>query len=745
MSPRRLLIYSLCYSLTFSVSARDVDLAARRAVTDLSALGPFVQAASNCYRELGSSRYRETFCRNNQGSLLNFETINLELADKKDATHALWLEHLDDPTKAPKYMRPILQLVNREYEECRKFEQEYEEGESDYEQGPEDDGEWGDQEPIEGEVELNSLLFNEDEEPGEAYGPPQHIIEHFFPRDFRGAFSMVPGFFNARIAELETYGPVLGDEQSRSRINALRDQALRLRQRMLKENPVLMNYMVGQMEYEGEEEGVFWSSVQESTGLDPREIPAEAKSFNRVLRHFQSTVRQLESEGYVFPENEGSRIGEQASLLTIERRSDGTYHGEYRSNDGEPQPVISDELLASRLGWSGEELSANFEMIVRYTSPLDVHNEDFSAVTELGDRYQTDIREWNVGRDQIIGLYNQKLDESAEEEPAYWSHYSGSGQESTEDPCQNNRETRLRDFTDQATVISLHADPEARQFMESNYNEALELMKGMIDEMNLSPGSKVGMKEILDGVNFDMPQVSLEHWSGMHEEAVKIVDMLQEQELEYYFGPSFDTAMEHLHAQEGYGIYAQLEMFDSANAFYERHGPDHSGHRIGFGCGYLLPSVRGEGADLFLGTLAHELGHALDPGYSTPNRDKYSEETLETINELRACLVEQNQGLFTRLGEDFADHIEAHFLAHSMRATSDDESWPLRRQRLLQFHYSAICEEENPGMASHSHNEYRSRHILSHPYTASEFGEFNLPTIPFCPQLLLPSSGGSSQ
>jgi hypothetical protein len=710
-------------------------MAARRALTDLQALEAFVRQAQACAGALDDQAYRERFCQNNQQRVFNFESLNLELAEMKAATHERWLEEAKKERPDPR-LAPFFTLINREYEACTA-ENQY----------TADDGVVDDElEPELAVADDPAMYDNDDEEGNEPALENLSVLDSFFPTNYVGEVSLDPSAFNVELAHYDTYRSVLTDAASRREIDQHIKQTLALRRKMFRENPLLLRHMLNQLPTQYESDEVVYRNVQSLTGLSPADIDPQSRLFFQLKRGYDSAYNGLLDEGYTRPNQEAASdwFPDDDSEIVIRRGENGQF---VVTREARPAPEskgpMTTDLLFKRLGWRAQDIERNAEIIVPFLDPLGPNHPHYEELVKITERYRGAFDQLRQQGEQLRGRYFAKVE--ADEQTAPVEEQAPEELYSDEDYCANERDERLRQFAENATLIEFFESAENREFMQSHFNRARDIMKDMLGSMNISPGSKIGMRKVLDDVSFVLPDVSLDQYAHIHTEALKIMDAIKDQGFDQSFGIDLNQALSALMTEPQNEIYKDLDEFDSANAFYLGHWGHNHGHEVGAGCGIALPSVQRGFPEFFMGVMAHELGHALDPGLSTANREQYSEASLKNMDELRECLIQNNRGLHHRVTEDFADHLEAHYFAHWMRTTKDDPEWPLRRQRYLLFAYSGLCEKESGILGGHSDNDYRTRHVMSHPHAAREFSEFNAPSVPFCPQLLAPSDRGGTR
>lgn len=735
----------LCFSPLSSAAQEvtDLELGVRRSLTDMATIESFLNHAVPCYQHGGRTRYRNEFCRHNKDHLFSFESLNSDLAALKEENFEKWKGYLEGQ-RPPAYARPILAAVNSAYETCKAHLQE--QGQED--EGNEEEVDWSSEE---GEWIEEGEGGPLDAKLGESEAPASTILNAFLPVGPSGDPSLDPQLFNQQMMAIEGAALMLEDPESRQQIDRYREEAMRIRLRLYERNPLILNYAALSVQaMEGTSEDVFWREFQELTGMDPRRVPEEVRTNVRDVLHFRAIRGELTREGYAqgHPQtDEGSPFGFLNEEKTFElfRNERGELEARESQPPAEPEVrPLTEELLLERLGWPSEKLAAVQQMATRYSSALDQANPDTARVRELMEAEQAPITALAQIRRQLSERLKTEMS-SGQPESEYMEEYP-------EGPvgdnyCENDRLVALRNISDQDYLINFYENPDNKKFMHDNFEMARTIMSETIDSFNLSADSKTRMKDHLNALVFSYPNLSTQTWGQMFEDAEKGAQALMARDSENSARDKTSSlweAMSYLRTEPQYVAYTQLEQYDGVNAFYLNQELSHAHgggqHHVTATCGIALPNVQQDYPEFFMGIMAHEMGHALDPGISSTTRRSYSSHSMETVDDLRRCLIQGNRGLFNRVTEDFADHLEAHFRAQWARRSQNNPRWPIRRQRFLHFAYSAMCDDAGGSMTPHSDNDYRSRHVISHPDIYREFGELAPPRVEFCPQLL-PSRG----
>lgn len=706
--------------MQLSFAQSDLELSAKRALTDLNALSSFVTQASICYDQIDLEGYRKHFCENQKDHLFNFETLTQELTQLKDANFEKWLKKSQGKKPEAPYASS-LELIDLFYQECRAYDSAPAEVfddapndlyvEEDFDQAP---------------VEYESL------EP-----PVKEIsaLESLFPPNADGDISFNANDYNNMIASIESYTEVLADPKKRSLVEQARVQGLKLRREILLSDPLLLNFALTQTPDYDESVETTFRLFQEQTGISPDQIPEESKKFYQLFREYRKASDELVKEGYRHPQDHQPTF---ESEFVIQKNESGEFS--LTRNDSskmlpDQRPAYSAQMLIEKIGWGRDDLIENINIATSTTNTLKTQTELEEAIGLVSQKYSSQIQKWKDDVEKIEQIYRETVSENQSFVDEIVT------EDGEEDFCEREKKNLLRNFSDQETVVSFFEDQKNRDFMRSSFNKSRDLMKETLKDLNLSSESKEGMVEILNDVQFHLPEYKKSEWSDLQSQTTRLMKLLKEEGVREDIYMAHDEAKKYLKEQKEYKPYFEMEKFDSTNAFYLPHSEDGHSHKVGATCGIALPSIQENYPEFYMGVIAHELGHAMDPGFSSPNRERYSQESLATMDDLRECLIKNNQGNHLRVSEDFADHLESHFMAHWMKSTQEDPKWPLLRQRYLHFSYSSICLEDEIKMSSHSDNDYRARHVLSHPVVAQEFSEMSLPPVPFCSELLPKNTG----
>jgi hypothetical protein len=721
-----------------------VDLALRTVLTDINRIESFVSQAADCYQSQELEEYQENFCRNHEPYLYSFQSISAQLQRDKDNNFLKWQGYLNGAV-APDYAKPILKVINDGYEACveeenrrlkeaESSEEYFDETQADiyFTDGPNDL--WDEE------------LYEEEQEP-----VASSVIDLFLPRNYNGNISLNPDFFNQRLSSIEAYGSMLNDPESRELIASTTRRASDLRARILLQNPLLLRYMFADMPHLNQSVDVFWAQIQSKTGIDPALIPSDVRSDYERVRHFRSVLNDLlNNQGFVLPSDGDHVVSQETTdfghLPQLTRNSAGEIDFEFNP---EVRPtivprVLNDEILLQALGASREDLIRSFYTNERYSMPLDENNLDMAEINSIFEQYATEIRELDRLETQIRDRYRAAVESNFEAE--------GLGDPpddyQEENFCESSRQLELRDVSDRDYVIDFYQNPTNREFIQNQFTMAQDIMAETINRLGLSRGSTLGVQRLLSDVTFDYPD-QLTHES--HSQYYQDLD----QGL-HWFGlvyPSFsrfegrDRTQEFLANEGRYNELNNIFDYDGVNGSYMPNSAYRDGnHFIRTGCGLAHPSIQENNPELLLGVIAHELGHALDPNLSITNREFYSPGSLQQVADLRSCLISNNNGRYSSVDEDFADHLESHFYATLTSQSQGQPDWSLRRLRFLHHAYSALCEDRRDSfLDTHSSDRYRYAHVISHPDLRSEYGEYALPSVPFCPQLVSPTRGGQER
>lgn len=706
--------------MQLSFAQTDLDLSAKRALTDLNALSSFVTQASVCYEQMDLEGYRKHFCENQKEHLFNFETLTQELTQLKDANFEKWLKQSQSKKPEAAYASS-LELIDLFYQECRAYDSApadiIDDAPNDFyvEEG-------FDQAPVEYES------FEEPEKKISA-------LESLFPPNEQGDISFNAKDYNNMIASIESYTEVLDDPKQRSLVEQARVQGLKLRRDILLSDPILMNFALTQTPDYDESVETTFRLFQEQTGISPDQIPEESKKFYQLFRQYRKANDELVQEGYRHPQDNQPTFEPE---FVIQKNESGEFS--VTRNDSskmlpDQRPAYGAQILIEKIGWGVDDLIENINIATSTTNTLKTQAELDQAIELASQKFSSQIQKWKDEVEKIEQSYQEKVTANQSFSDEIFT------QDDEEDFCEREKKNLLRNFSDEEMVVSFFEDQKNRDFMQTSFNKSRDLMKDTLKDLNLSPESKEGMAEILNDVQFLLPDYKKSEWSDLQSKTTELMKLLKEEGVREDIYMAYDEAKKYLQEQKEYKPYFEMENFDSTNAFYLPHSQDGHSHKVGATCGIALPSIQENYPEFYMGVIAHELGHAMDPGFSSPNRERYSPESLATMDDLRECLIKNNQGNHLRVSEDFADHMESHFMAHWMKSTQDDPKWPLLRQRYLHFAYSNICREEEIKMSSHSDNDYRARHVLSHPIVAQEFSEMGLPPVSFCSELLPKNTG----
>lgn len=732
-----------------------LDLALRSVLTDINRIESFVTQASGCYEQADLEKYRDTFCREHKPYLYSFDSITSELHRDKEKNFEKWKGFING-APAPAYAQPILKVINESFQACQVQEK----------QRLKDEEEWRktykeslETEENEESLEDNEYLYptqvssfwDEDLDEKEADEASPLMIDVFLPRDPNGHLSLNPEFFNQRLMSIETYGSLLSDPESKALIQKATKKASDIRAKLIANNPILLRYMFSQIPNLNPDSGVFWAQIQEKTGIDPSVVPAEVKADYEKIRHFRAVLNDLlDNKGYVLPgNNEDSQLNdlqEQFVKPELQRNAQGQLNIGFDRPDSRPEVkrVLTDEVFLSALGGTAEDYKNSFEINMRYSKPLSFSNPDMYEIMTIFERESAEIKELDQLERSIRDRYQHAIESSPDidEDMGVPEDYV------EEDFCESSRNAELREISDQDYLIGFYQNPENKKFMKDQFQSAQTTMNATIDRMNLSRGSKLGAKKLLSEVKFDYPE-ELTH--EVHYRYFQDIDqgiaLFQRMDPEMTRYEAKDRTQAYLSSEKQYHQFLNSSEYDGVNGTYLPNQAYQDGnHTVRIGCGLAHPTIQHKNPELFLGVMAHELGHALDPSLSITNREFYSMESRKHIEDLRACLIQNNQGQYSTVAEDFADHLESHFYATWNAQTKDDPEWPLRRLRFLHHAYSQICEEkEESFLNSHSNDQYRYAHVISHPELRNEYGEFALPSVPFCPQLISSDGGGRSR
>jgi hypothetical protein len=747
--------FILIIFLTTNLRAENssVDLALRFVLTDINRIESFVSQAAYCYENYSLDEYQEKFCRNHQPYMYSFTSVSSHLEQEKNQSFIRWQGYLGGSV-APDYARPILKIINDNYQSCVNERQAREEEiinwTNNYYQDDEDLESYG---LSDLDILSNASQWDEDLEEDESNQVNTSLIGIFLPQNYNGRLSLNPQYFNQRLLSLESYGNVLSDSESREMIRQAVVQASDLRAKILSQNPILLRYMIGQTPRLNSSPEIFWAGIQEATGLNPAQIPSDIRDDYIRIQRFRNVLNNLiEDRGYIFPENEESErhqgLEAQYPELKLTRNSLGQIDINLNSTD-EAQPqarlIIDDALLLRELGGSYDDLVRTFYLNRRFSTPLTFDNPDMDELMEIFNRYEDEIREFDSNERNIRDRYILALDQQADNNEGS----SEVGNEPYDDDfCTLSRDNQLREVSDRDYVIGFYNNQTNRSFIENQFNRARDIMGATIDRLNLSRGSRLGMRRLLSDVTLDYPSdLAHQNHSQFYQDLDRGIELLQLVYPDLSRFEAMERAKEFLYSENQYQQLVNFSNYDGVEGTYVLNNSYQDGkHHIRLGCGLAHPTLQANNPELYLSVLAHELGHALDPNLSITNREFYSTESLEAINELRSCLIQNNGGQYSVLSEDFADHLEGHFYTTMTNQMSNDPDWALARLRFLHHAYSAICEDRKKSFFErHNRDRYRYAHVISHPELRGEYGEFALPSIPFCPQLVAPATEGHSR
>jgi len=749
--PTSILILFIATNLRAQNSS--VDLALRFVLTDINRIETFVSHAAYCYQNYSLDEYQENFCRHHRPYMYSFQTVSNNLQKDKEQNFLKWQGYLSGAA-APEYARPILKVINDNYQSCINEQQARQEEVNDWtnnynqdEDEPENDGP-----SVLDILRVGSYLDNDlDEEEAEQADTP--LVDIFLPQDFKGHPSLNPQYFNQRLLSLESYGNVLSDPESREMIRRTVQQASDLRAKILLENPILLRYVIAQAPQLNPSAEVFWARIQENTGINPAQIPVDIRDDYLRIQRFRSVLNDLiEVRGYVLPSDQDSDryqgLNDQYPQLNLTRNSAGQIDINLKATD-EAQPqvrlVIDDDLLLRELGGSFDDLVRTFHLNQRFSNPLTFENPDMDEIMSIFQRYEREIREFDRNERNIRDRYGVALEQIPESREESGDIDHGNYEQ---DICALARDNELKEVSDRDHVINFYNHPTNRSFIQNQFNQARDIMGATIDRLNLSRGSKLGVMRLLTDVTLDYPnELTHQNHSQFYQDLDRGIELLQLVYPDLSRNEAKDRAQEFIQSEGRYQQLLNFDDYDGVNGEYVPNNDYQDGrHIVRVGCGLAHPTIQANNPELYLGVMAHELGHALDPNLSITNREFYSAESLDTVNELRSCLIQNNNGQFSAVAEDFADHLEGHFYATMASQLSNDPESAMARLRFLHHAYSAICEQRKTSFFErHSRDQYRYAHVISHPELRGEYGEFALPSVPFCPQLVAPAAGGQSR
>lgn len=725
--------FLICFELVSGQWAH-ANSTARQAVDlaelNLAGFQAFLSSATSCYQRLGPLRYREIFCEQNQSELQGYQALTVSLEAEKEVFQQKWKDFYDGKVSPPRQLRPLIESVKKEVEKCEKDEAFYaSEGEGgEYEEGSEEGTEeYSDYETEEPAPEVEAEV-NADGPPLIRPRPrPRPAAEVFLGTQMETGISLNPEIFNGDLSQIAASLTVLNKPEDQARLRRYLERASELRRRVFLANPQLLTVMITEMSGHYGSDELFWYEVERSTGISPRDIPADVRENYNLLQTYR--------RAFTDPDQPAANDN---SLLQLQETTPGNYTVEY--TEYHEAPGLDFEAVKRRTGWTAEEYSRNFRRLYMDEDIVRGHEITQSLIIEAFKPVENEVRALAKEKEEIYNIVSEIFSQYPEDQEF---DYGDDGEYVDESYCEFVKSQRLMKLSNEHFMVDFYSNEQNKKFMRDQFTEAQGLMKETLDGLDMSAGSKEALKAHLDQVQFDLPEMSEGNWLSMHKEVEKVIDVGLEFDSTLSYDELRSLAQGHLRRDPRYRDLNRLDDYDGVNAYYmpDVEGP-HNAHHVSATCGLAQHKVQKDSPEVFFLIMAHELGHALDPSFSDNTLSKFSPPSRAQMDDLRQCLIRQNSGTYPKINEDFADHFQSHLMAKWMKKKEKDADWPLMRLRLLKFHYSNLCEDDGSFTDSHSNNHYRFNHLFSHPEIAPDFTEMAPPPLNFCPQLL-PKAGVS--
>lgn len=711
-----LLTLTLISSLISSTFADDLTLAIKTQKLGLKHLKQVVERSVTCQEKLTENQYSESFCQEMKGEHKGFDFYARESEKEVDVYYDQLLKSLNSKRPSPE-ISAFKKMIDDAYQSCLS-EGTYQENVS---------------EPPLKEVISNSAVSEE---------LKKNIL---FPyNDKSDSFSMDPAVLNSKLMSIISeikYGGYGDQKNTLERINQLAKKAMQLRRDIYLKNPELILHIANQREYFTNEES-FWGTIYDQTGLTRNDFSAKQKQAFKsrlaigkiydLLPEYRLTETPVETQISLSPED--IYVRQNGEKLDISRASP------YEDENWE-KPLLSVDILVQKTDLSPQEAT---EALLKFNvhdfkshgadeiTPLissiltGPKREEAIALRALFDEIITDIKELE---DENMGGNDKNTDS-----------------EDSEVFCKEQQDGMIRDYASISYVGNFYNDPTNLAFIQDTYDRAIGLMKRTIQASNISSQSKKSLPLHLDQAVLDLPEIN-----------TKLIPIYMKETSDLYFKakklyPEFTSAeiIKSLQKKIGYtDKYAEISRakdFLGVNAAYSPDDEDgYDSHKISCTCGMSGKAIRQNNPDFLLGVFGHEIGHALDPSFSARTRNNYSKHSLEMLASLRSCLIKNNNNLWTKAGEDYADHWESLFREQMIREDSNKEDWPLRRLKMILEQYSNICENTENVIEPHSINSYRFAHVYSNPALQKEYSEYQIPSVPFCEDIKLDTQRPASE
>lgn len=672
-----------------------------------------VSQSVDCYQELGDQGYRKSFCQKMKNEHRGFDYYIQENEKEVQLFVDKLKQELEGKNLTPK-LRAMKRLIDDELRACQ------EEMSSENDLSAPTIEESNSSPPFRSELEKN-LLFPYDKE--------------------SDAFAMDPQVMNNKFMELINNTSYDGEE-FHQRANSLAQKAMQLRRKIYLDNPELIIHLGDGRSYVAPNQESFWSSIYVQTGLTKNDFSAnQKKAFEsrvaiaqtqELLNDYRLSTNkeQKETAPMRSPRVEDLQISEdlESKLDLVLPQSDG-------EQDEATKPLLTVDLLMKE---TGLERDLATETLLKFNIH-DGTNYQKLHVTPIVIAALT-----GTHREEVIalGALHEELLSDIEQAQTAENDSAVNTDDAPEfDYCADQKERRIRDFATLEHLSNFYNDKANVDFMKSSFNKAQGLMQRTIQNSNMSSDSKQKLIKHIEETTLEIPQVSPRDLETYAIDSARLYFEAKNKMKEAVASELINGLQEQMNYTYKYNQVYKARQLTGVNAFYTYDDLDgDESHKITCTCGMAGQSVQNSNPDFLLGVMGHELGHALDPASSARTREHYSTHSREMVDDLRTCLIKTNSNLWTKSGEDYADHWESLFRQQLIAEEKDQADWPLRRLKMMLEQYSIICEGEQNVIVSHSVDSFRFTHIYSNPELRREYSEFNLPQLPYCDQIQVDSS-----
>lgn len=679
-----------------------------------------VTQSVDCYQELGDQEYRKSFCQKMKNEHRGFDYY----ATENEKEVKLFVEKLKQDL-AGKNLSPKLRAMKRLIDDETQACQAEAESESDLSAPPLEKS--SQSAAIRSELEEN-LLFPYDKE--------------------NDAFAMDPQVMNTLFMELinsTSYDGIKDYNNLHQRANSLAQRAMQLRRKIYLDHPELIIHLADSRSYVAPNQESFWSAIYEQTGLTKNDFSDSQK------KAFESRVAIAQTQellkNYRLSANTNSAAAPRMRMPRVEdiqiseddeSKLDLVLPDTDETADEDTRPLLTVDLLMKE---TGLERALATETLLKFNIH-DGTNYQKQHITPIVASALTGAR-----REEVIALgalHEEILNDLKEAQVSLREDVSEGETASDADEydyCADQRERRIRDFASLEHLSNFYNDKANVDFMTSTFTKAQGLMQRTIQNSNMSAETKQKLIKHIAETKLEIPQVSAKDLETYAVDSARLYFEAKNKIENAYASELINGLQEQMNYTAKYYQVYKARQLTGVNAFYSPDDLDgDEAHKVTCTCGMAGKAVQNNNPDFLLGVMGHELGHALDPTFSARTRANFSAHSREMIDELRACLIKTNNNLWTKSGEDYADHWESLFRQQMLVEEKNQADWPLRRLKMMLEQYSIICQGEENVIEGHSVNSYRFTHVYSNPELRREYSEFNLPQVPYCDQIQVDTS-----